>query len=98
MSMSEWEEAPVGTVLVRFEDGSAIVKSDGSEADIEEMARFFADIEVGGISEEAQSLMRVLVAHELVVKAYATDNEPHASARDHVWMVANALRDMGVIG
>jgi hypothetical protein len=96
--MSEWEEAPVGTVLVRFEDGSAIVKSDGSEADIDDMVRFFADVEAGGVSEEAQSLIRVLVKHELAVKAYVTDNEPHASARDHVMMVANALHDLGVIG
>jgi hypothetical protein len=96
--MSEWEDAPVGTVLVRFEDGSAVVKSDGNEADIEDMARFFADTEAGGISEEAQSLIRVLVKHELAVKAYVTDNEPHASARDHVSMVANALHDLGVLG
>ena len=96
--MSESEEAPVGTVLVRFEDGSAIVKSDGSEADIDDMVRFFADVDAGGVSEEAQSLIRVLVKHELAVKAYVTDNEPHASARDHVMMVANALHDLGVIG
>jgi hypothetical protein len=95
--MSEWEDAPVGTVLVRFEDGSAIVKSDGSDADIEEMVRFFADIEAGGVSQEAQSLIQVLLQHELVVKAYAADDEHRPSARDHVWMVANALRDMGVI-
>lgn len=95
--MSEWEDAPVGAVLVQFEDGSAIVKSDGNQADIEEMARFFADVEVGGISDEAQALIRVLVEHELTVKAYVPKNEPRASARDHVWMVANALQDLGVV-
>jgi hypothetical protein len=95
--MSEWEDAPVGTVLVQFEDGSAIVKSDGNQADIEEMARFFADVEVGGISDEAQTLIRVLVEHELTVKAYVPKNEPRASARDHVRMVANALQDLGVV-
>jgi hypothetical protein len=95
--MSEWEDAPVGTVLVQFEDGSSLVKSDGNEADIDDMARFFADIEVGGMSDEAQSLIRVLVEHELAVKAYVPKNEPRASARDHVSMVANALHDLGVI-
>jgi hypothetical protein len=59
--------------------------------------RFFADIDTGAVSEEAQSLIQVLVKHDLVLKAYVPDNEPRASARDHVSMTANALRDLGVL-
>jgi hypothetical protein len=95
--MSEWD-APVGTVLVEFEDGSAIVKSDGSESDIDEMVRFFADAETGTVSEQALSLIRVLVGEGLALKAYVSENETRALARDHLSMVANTLRDLGLLG
>jgi len=94
--MSEWD-APVGTVLVQFEDGSTIVKSDGSDADMDEMVRFFADAETGTVSEQALSLIRVLVGQGLALKAYVSENEPRALARDHLVMVANTLRDLGLL-
>jgi hypothetical protein len=90
---SPWDRQPPGTVLVRFEDGSAIVKGDRSDADLEEMIRLFSDMKERTISQDALGVIYELRKHGLALKLFATPDE-RAFSREILEWIAETFRDI----
>jgi hypothetical protein len=93
--MSGFDEQPAGTVLFRFDDGSAIVKGDGTDAELEEMVIAFADTSTKTIPPEALETISSLRKNGLAIRFHTGDEDPRAFTEEQFHMVAETIRDLG---